>query len=335
MVGSVGLRNTLISVLTTFSVSAVATNLRVKAGGDYYVISRTLGLGFGGAIGLVLFVAQSISVGFYSIGFAEAAARLFPQTDGFLTQGIAVSAVVFLFVLAWLGADWATRFQYIVMALIIAAIVVFALGGLEQWDTGLLERNWSSSDNAVPFWAAFAVFFPAVTGFTQGVSMSGDLASPGRSIPLGTFAAVGLSVPVYFGSAFLLAATLPNQVLARDYEAMKVVSSYTPLIDAGVIAATLSSALASFLGAPRILQAMASDRIIPALVPFAQGSGPRTQSQARRFANWLRSFIGHRHRKPKPSGCGCLHVVFGFLRPAQLRHLLRGARSKPILPAQF
>ncbi len=282
VVGSVGLRNALIivalanviSVLTTFSVSAVATNLRVKAGGDYYVISRTLGLGFGGAIGLVLFVAQSISVGFYSIGFAEAAARLFPQTDGFLTQGIAVSAVVFLFVLAWLGADWATRFQYIVIALIIAAIVVFALGGLEQWDTGLLERNWSSPDNAVPFWAAFAVVFPAVTGFTQGVSMSGDLASPGRSIPLGTFAAVGLSVLVYFGSAFLLAATLPNQVLARDYEAMKVVSSYTPLIDAGVIAATLSSALASFLGAPRILQAMASDRIIPALVPFAQGSGP-------------------------------------------------------------
>ena len=282
VVGSVGLRNALIivalanviSVLTTFSVSAVATNLRVKAGGDYYVISRTLGLGFGGAIGIVLFVAQSISVGFYSIGFAEAAARLFPQSDGFLTQGIAVSAVVFLFVLAWLGADWATRFQYIVMALIIAALVVFALGGLEQWDTGLLERNWSSPNNAIPFWAAFAVFFPAVTGFTQGVSMSGDLTSPGRSIPVGTFAAVGISVLVYFGSAFLLAATLPNQVLARDYEAMKVVSSYAPLIDAGVIAATLSSALASFLGAPRILQAMASDRIFPVLVPFAQGSGP-------------------------------------------------------------
>ena len=85
VVGSVGLRGALaiialanvISVLTTFSVSAVATNLRVKAGGDYYVISRTLGLGFGGAIGLVLFLAQSISVGFYTIGFAEATARLF------------------------------------------------------------------------------------------------------------------------------------------------------------------------------------------------------------------------------------------------------------------
>ncbi len=282
VVGSVGLRNALaiialanvISVLTTFSVSAVATNLRVKAGGDYYVISRTLGLGFGGAIGLVLFLAQSISVGFYSIGFAEAAARLFPQTDGFLTQGIAGLAVVFLFVLAWLGADWATRFQYIVMALIVAALAAFTFGGLEQWDAGLLNRNWSSPDHAIPFWAAFAVFFPAVTGFTQGVSMSGDLASPGRSIPLGTFAAVGLSVLVYFGSAFLFAATLPHEVLARDYEAMKVVSSYAPLIDAGVIAATLSSALASFLGAPRILQAMASDRIFPALVPFAKGSGP-------------------------------------------------------------
>ncbi len=264
----------LISLLTTFSVSAVATNLRVKAGGDYYVISRTLGLGFGGAIGLVLFLAQSISVGFYALGFAEATARLFPQTDGYMTQGIAGLAVVFLFVHAWLGADWATRFQYVVMAPMIAALTAFTFGGLEQWDASLVEGNWSPPDHAIPFWVAFAVFFPAVTGFTQGVSMSGDLASPGRSIPLGTFTAVGLSVLVYFGAAFLFAATLPNQVLVRDYEAMKVVSSYAPLIDAGVIAATLSSALASLLGAPRILQAMAADRIFPALVSFAQGSGP-------------------------------------------------------------
>ena len=53
-----------ISVLTSISLAAIATNLKVKGGGDYYLISRTLGLEFGGAIGRVLLLAQSSSVGF-------------------------------------------------------------------------------------------------------------------------------------------------------------------------------------------------------------------------------------------------------------------------------
>ena len=72
VVGNAGLARALIilalangiSVLTTFSLSAIATNLKVKGGGDYYLISRTLGPEFGGAIGIVLFMAQSVSVGF-------------------------------------------------------------------------------------------------------------------------------------------------------------------------------------------------------------------------------------------------------------------------------
>ena len=46
------------------------------------------------------------------------------------------------------------------------------------------------------------------------------------------------------------------------------------LVDAGAIAATLSSALASFLGAPRILQSLAGDRVFPFLDAFAVGHGP-------------------------------------------------------------
>ena len=80
VVGSAGLMRALviiglangISVLTSISLSAIATNLKVKSGGDYYLISRTLGLEFGGAIGIVLFLAQSVSIAFYCIGFGEA-----------------------------------------------------------------------------------------------------------------------------------------------------------------------------------------------------------------------------------------------------------------------
>ncbi len=283
VVGSAGLNRALlilllangISILTTFSLSAISTNIRVKGGGDYYLISRTLGLEFGGAIGIVLFLAQSVSIGFYCIGFGEVLAGIVSASNvKIFSQVVAALAVAFLFIFAWLGADWATRFQFGVMAILGAALVSFLIGGLEKWSPGLLVQNWPAPERGLPFWVLFAIFFPAVTGFTQGVSMSGDLKDPGKSLPLGTFLAVGISIAVYFGAALIFAGSLPSTALVTDYTAMKRVSAVGFIIDGGVIAATLSSAMASFLGAPRILQSLSGDRIFPFLLPFAKGSGP-------------------------------------------------------------
>ena len=264
----------LISILTSVSLSAIATNLKVKGGGDYYLISRTLGMEFGGAIGVVLFLAQSVSISFYCIGFGEAcsASGLF-STHGVSPRIIAAAAVAFLFIFAWMGADWATRFQYVVMALLSNALVSFFIGGFSRWNSTVFTANWSSPVDAPPFWVLFALFFPAVTGFTQGVSMSGDLKDPGKSLPVGTFLAVGVSILVYFGAAVIFSGTLSNQELKADYTAMYRISRFSWLIDAGVIAATLSSAMASFLGAPRILQSLAADRIFPFLLFFSNGTG--------------------------------------------------------------
>ena len=282
VVGNAGLGRALIilalangiSILTSVSLSAIATNLKVKGGGDYYLISRTLGLEFGGAIGIVLFLAQSVSIGFYCIGFGEVINALVAGEMSHLPQIIAALAVSFLFIFAWLGADWATKFQYVVMSILTAALISFFIGGYINWDSALLYQNWSVPQSSLGFWALFAIFFPAVTGFTQGVSMSGDLKDPGKSLPRGTFSAVGVSIVVYFMAAFVFAAALPADVMMGDYGAMNRVAYFAVLITAGVIAATLSSAMASFLGAPRILQSLAADRIFPFLNPFAKGSGP-------------------------------------------------------------
>ena len=151
---------------------------------------------------------------------------------------------------------------------------LFFYGGFLHWDHALLAQNWRGSGPDLGFWVLFAIFFPAITGFTQGVNMSGDLRDPGKSLPAGTFAAVGLSLLVYFGAAVVFAGSLPGSILVNDYHSMKRVATLDWLIDAGLIAGTLSSAMASFLGAPRILQSLASDRIFPLLLPFARGSGP-------------------------------------------------------------
>lgn len=265
----------LISVLTSLSLSAVATNLHVKRGGDYYLISRTLGQEFGGAIGIVLFLAQSVSVGFYCIGFAEVLGRMLPGDYSGYLHLIAGGAATILFVFAWLGADWATRFQYVVMTVLVLALVSFFIGGAQTFDTQRLLANWQADGQTGGFWFLFALFFPAVTGFTQGVSMSGDLQDPGRSLPRGTLWAVGLSILIYLAAALVFAGALPQQVLVGDYEAMQKVALFPSLIFAGVVAATLSSAMASFLGAPRILQSLAQDRLFRMLMPFAEGAGPQ------------------------------------------------------------
>ncbi|MDY7032464.1 MAG: amino acid permease, partial [Thermodesulfobacteriota bacterium] len=163
--------------------------------------------------------------------------------------------------------------QYVIMACLATSLISFFVGGFVKWDNAILTQNWTPSPSAPDFWILFAIFFPAVTGFTQGVSMSGDLKDPGKSLPVGTFMAVGISILIYFGAAFVFAGTLPGSVLTDDYSAMKKVAIISFLIHVGVIAATLSSAMASFLGAPRILQSLAGDRIFTFLLPFAKGHG--------------------------------------------------------------
>lgn len=283
VVGNAGLTRSLViigiatavSVLTSISLAAIATNIEVRGGGDYYLISRTLGVEFGGAIGVVLFLAQSISVAFYAVGFGEVVADVVGIESSLGVQLIAAAAVLGLFILAWLGADVATRFQLVVMAILGAALLSFYAGVFGSADGSVLSEGLSPAAGGLGFWAVFAIFFPAVTGFTQGVSMSGDLADPARSLPLGTFAAVGLSTVVYISVAVFIAASAPQAVLVNDTgQAMRGIGLVGPLITLGVIAATLSSAMASFLGAPRILQSLASDRVFPALTIFAKGHGP-------------------------------------------------------------
>ena len=269
---------TAISVLTSLSLSAIATNRKVRGGGDYYLISRSLGAEYGGALGLILYIAQAVSVAFYCIGFGEAYVSLMGGTDQTVQVTAAIAATA-LFGLAYAGADLATRFQSGIMLVLIAALGSFFIGAGQTMDGPTLESAWTNPESDFEFWVVFAIFFPAVTGFTQGVSMSGDLKNPAKSLPIGTFLAVGISTIVYIVAMIVLAASLSLTDLRTDYDSLKRIAAVPWIIDAGVLAATLSSALASFLGAPRILQALANDRLFAWLTPFGVGVGPQGNPQ--------------------------------------------------------
>ncbi len=285
VVGEVGLVGALIiiticyaiSLLTSFSLSAIATSMPVKGGGFYYVISRTIGFEFGGALGLVLFVSISTGIAFYAIGLGEVAVGMDAVPDWATPRVIAVGTILLLFLFAWAGADVATQLQYVVMAIVFASILAIGWGGWLGFDAEQMRENggslFSGEGGTLGFWAAFALFFPAITGFTQGLNMSGDLRRPTRDIPLGTLAAVLLSFGLYSGLAVLVAGNATGQELRDNYLILEDISPVAWIVTAGVIAATASSAMASFLGAPRIAQALGRDGVFPMSRHLAEGSG--------------------------------------------------------------
>lgn len=255
-----------ISVTTGLSVASIATNHTVRTGGNYYIISRSLGLSVGGAIGIALYLALALSVSLYLIGFAEAFIAgtgwkpLPDEADSI--RAIGTAGLVMLAALTLWSTDVALKSQLFVLAAIVLSLVAVVFGPSIEEDVAFGATAATASAD-IDFAVVFAVFFPAVTGFTAGVGMSGDLRDPKRSIPLGTMLAIATGLGIYIGLVLLLDARAPREVLQQDYNVLRRLAFEPNLVTAGVFAATLSSALGSMLGAPRTLQALAFDGVVP------------------------------------------------------------------------
>ena len=277
VVANVGLFGTLIIVtlstaitfLTGLSIASIATDQRVRIGGAYYMISRSLGIESGGAIGIPLYFAQALSVALYTVGFAESLTRVFP---GIGEKIVGIVTTILVSVLALASAKAAIRAQFVIMIGIALSLLSLLFGSpLEGVDINMWQVRAENPEN---FWVVFAVFFPAVTGIMAGVNMSGDLETPNKSIPKGTFYAIGVGYLVYMLLPFLLANRADTASLLNDPLVMRKISFWGDAILVGVWGATLSSAVGSILGAPRVLQALAKDGVLPGMFSvLAKGSG--------------------------------------------------------------
>lgn len=273
VVGQVGLYKTLaivtlstaITFFTALSISMLATSQRVRTGGAYFMISRSLGIEAGGAVGIPLFFAQALSVALYTIGFAESVVATFPMLDA---QLVGLITAILVTVLALASAETAIKTQYFIMGAIVISLISFFLGSpLSPAEAAIASApdltTSPSSMKQEGFWVVFAVFFPAVTGIMAGVNMSGDLKHPRRAIPVGTLAAVIVGYIIYMVIPIFLVARVDAATLIADSLVMQRISLWGPAIILGVWGATLSSALGSILGAPRVLQALARDGVLP------------------------------------------------------------------------
>ena len=295
-----------IVLLTALSLAAVSTNTPVRGGGAYFIISRVLGPSFGGAIGVGLYLAQAVSIPLYVMGFAESVVRTFPALTEYL-ELVALVTLGLLFVIVLVGAQWAIRTQYLVMTALALSILAFMVGGIFKLDPERLVSNWRASTANAGFWDVFAIYFPAVTGIMAGVNLSGDLRDPARSLVRGTLAAILVGALVYAAQIVVLGGAHGRQeLISRPFQSLlaQAVPGTAFLVVAGVFAATLSSALGSLLSAPRVLQALARDRIYPVLVPFGAGSGEKNEPRRALFLSVLLSVAVIHAAAAKGGGAG-------------------------------
>lgn len=258
-----------ISITTGLSISSIATDKKVGAGGVYYVLSRSLGLPIGGAIGVTLWIATALSIALYLVGFSEsfnAYLGLDISINGIRIAGtIALAALA---TIAIISTAVAIKAQYFIMAAIVLSLISIFAG---TWEFAPESVPSFGPPEGITMMAVFAILFPAVTGFTAGIAMSGDLEDPKKSIPGGTIAAIAVGFVVYTVLAIFMAYAVEPEMLRNDYNILMRIAIFAPVVVAGIWGATLSSALGGILGGPRILQAMSIDRITPRL--FATGVG--------------------------------------------------------------
>lgn len=260
----------LLTIPTALAISELATNKRVEGGGEYFIISRSFGLNIGATIGIALFFSQAISVAFYVIAFTEAFEFFFnyikEQFDFTLPrQAISIPAMSLLAILILKkGANLGVKALYVVVGILALSLLMFFLGTTEHAEKASYTLESAAFRNKDSFFIVFAIIFPAFTGMTAGVGLSGDLRDPSKSIPRGTTIATLAGMIIYFFIVFKLASSASiDDLLNKQLIMGDIAIGGSFIIPLGLAASTISSALGSVMVAPRTLQALASDRSFP------------------------------------------------------------------------
>ncbi|MBI9040539.1 hypothetical protein [Lutibacter sp.] len=277
-VGSVGFMGTLaiiiighlVTIPTAMALAEIATNQKVEGGGEYFIISRSFGVNIGAAIGITLYLSQAISVAFYVIAFAESFEAIKPWVAsefGYELYDNRLFSIPALLLLIWLmvtkGADLGMKALYVVVAILAVSLVLFFFGSTEFGNVFESSQLFKGTTPENGFFYVFAIIFPAFTGMTAGVGLSGDLKDPKKSIPMGTLSATIIGMIIYVFIALKLTSSASASDLINDQLIMSKIALWGPIIPIGLAAATISSALGSFMVAPRTLQAIGGDYVFP------------------------------------------------------------------------
>lgn len=295
-----------INLLTSLSISAIATNGTVRGGGAYYMISRSLGPEFGGSVGVIFYIGQVLNAALNIAGFAVPLLSNFGRTDGAIAKILPDSAQWGFFyqtLLLWIcliicavGPSLFARSSKLLFYILISSTLSLPVSAVfvkpffskefGAWYTGFsletLRENLlphftkGAVGSEIPgkenFRDLFGIFFPATAGIFAGASMSGDLTNPSRSIPKGTLYGIALTFVLYCLVIISISGSCSRDLLYRDLEVMRDSNISPVIVVMGEFATSLFSAMMGILGAAKLLQAISRDSILPYIEIFGIGT---------------------------------------------------------------
>ncbi|NXK58452.1 S12A8 protein, partial [Sylvietta virens] len=274
----------LVALVTVLSGIGVCEKCSIGSGGVYSMISTVLGGQVGGTIGFLYIFGQCVAGAMYITGFAESIAGVLSLSNIWAVRGISLAVLLGLLGINLAGVKWIIRLQLLLLFLLAVSTLDFVIGSFTHLDPEHGFVGYSEelmSNNTLPdysqgesFFTVFGVFFPAATGVMAGFNMSGDLQKPSSNIPLGSLAAIGTSWFLYMVFAFLLGAICTRQSLRYDFMIAEKVSLVGFLFLLGLYISSLASCMGGLYGAPRILQCIAQENVIPMLAFLGRGKGP-------------------------------------------------------------
>ncbi|KAM4558622.1 solute carrier family 12 member 8 [Odontesthes bonariensis] len=274
----------LVALVTVMSGIGVSGHCGIGSGGIYSMISTVLGGRVGGTVGLLYVFGQCVAGAMYITGFSESVAELLGLQNQWAVRCMSAAVLLALLGINLAGVKWIVRLQLLLLAVLAVSTLDFVIGTFTHLDPGHGFIGYSAgllSSNTMPdytpgenFFTVFGVFFPAATGVMAGFNMSSDLQRPENNIPVGTLAAVFTSWFLYLVFVFLLGAICTREALRYDFLIAEKVSLVGFLFLLGLYISSLASCMGGLYGAPRILQCIAQERVIPSLGFLGKGKGP-------------------------------------------------------------
>ncbi|RMZ74162.1 cation chloride cotransporter [Pyrenophora seminiperda CCB06] len=295
-----------INLLTTLSISAVATNGTVRGGGAYYLISRSLGPEFGGSIGIVYYLGSVFNTSLNAVGLIDCLIENFGSSRGNMGDWLPQSywwqflwATVILVVCTLIclaGSGLFARCSNGLLLVLLVATISIPLSAVfkppfSDLEEGIVFTGLSMhtfTQNLLPhftrgaagsghhhresFQDLFGILFPATGGILAGASMSGDLKHPSKAIPKGTLCGLGLTFILYTLVIFAMAASIARETLYNNTNVIQLTNVSGVVVLAGEMATSLFSVLMGVIGSAKLLQALSRDHLIPGLSVFGQGT---------------------------------------------------------------
>lgn len=296
----------LINLVTTLSLSAIATNGTVRGGGAYYLISRSLGPEFGGSLGLVFYLGSLLNTSMNAVGLIDCLKQNFGSLSGnwaqWLPEGFwweylwGTAVLIICTGICLVGSGFFARCSNGLLALLLIATfsIPFSALVVQPFCNTMMGINYTGlsmktfKDNLQPLFTRHAagsqlhgkenfqnllgILFPATGGIFAGASMSGDLKHPSKAIPKGTLSGLALTFFAYTIVIVVMAASISRETFRQDVNIIQDVNVSGVLILLGEFATSFFSALMGVIGSAKLLQALARDNLLPGFSVFGQGT---------------------------------------------------------------